>query len=657
MISIQLCIYIVFKKYLSSYFRYFNLIMSLSKFLHWLHEKFCSFKVSSSEVSDIESSVYEGLSALLQKGQTLKVDIPFYGIAVPRDKDDEVKPYRDLFCVEKIIPVGSFFEKTKICTPNEFDFDIKLNVGNIDIHQGCRPGRVQVTFESSRQKWLEILGRLFCSMIEAALKAMTSAEKTIRRDSGTLHITSQGISAGTQARLQFKWKGASREFDIHVDVVPSIPCTDIFIAELAKNEHFPSSFHQLVKDQPCYLVPKPCSPNCQKCFHVSFSQAELYLMQSLDDGHRECYRIMKWLLVHHEDILYTYQLKMAVLDHVYNSNCQSKGCIDECVLAMLAFLLENYNELKMPNFFMHDCCSITKDGEGKQCYLDYLVDATGLDMSLLPVLPVDAEAYGYKNYDWLDMFGWFEFQRRCLSLMIDVLRYFSQVGIKLWLSYRHMVMVLAMFFDGLSSNLIPSLCARGRPTMREWRDKVPNFSQRVFIPAFSLILEKIQALLHKIFDVPGVWSTPSIQLCLPCPATGYSQGSVGSAMLRNPRNRDLILRQGAMCYFAQLEGSSWCPVAFGKMSFIEPFDESSNAFFSHFTSLSQGGPRSRLIRGNTQKADLAEEDEIPDFKGPFHFNVRYDGEAFQKNIVSRWHYKRCLIEFLLCRMVAALHLQ
>ena len=552
--------------------------------------------------------------------------------------------------MEKILPVGSFFEKTKICAPNEFDFDIKLNVGKIDIYQGCRPGRVQVTFESSRQKWLEILGTLFCSMIDAALKTMTSAEKNIRRESGTLHITSKG-EAGTQARLQFEWKGTSHEFDIYVDVVPSIPCTDIFIAELAKNEHFPSSFHQLVKDQPCYLVPKPCSPNCQKCFHVSFSQAELYLMQSLDDEHRECYRVMKWLLAHHDkSILHTYQLKTAVLYHVYNSNCQSKGCIDKCVLAMLAFLLDNYNKLKMPNFFMPDCCSITKDGEGTQCYLDYLVDATGLDMSLLPL--GDVGRYdGYKNYDWLDMFGWYEFQRRCLSLMIDVL---SQVGSKFWLSYGHMVRVLTVFFEskigGLSSQ--HKCSASGRPTMREWRDKVPNFSQRIFIPAFSLILEVIQVLLKNVnFYVPGVWSTPSIRLCLPCPTMGYSQGSIGSAMWRNG---DRLMRQGAMCYFAQLEGSSWYPVAFGKMSFIEPYDEFPKVFFSRM-SFSQEGPRSQLIRGNTQKAD-AEVDEIPDFEGPFHFNVRYDGEAFQENIVSRWHYKRCLIEFLLYKMVVALQL-
>lgn len=585
---------------------------------------------------------------------------------IPTDNGDRVKTYGELFAVEKILPVGSFFEKTKIGAPNEFDFDIMLNVGEIDIHPGCRPGRVQVSFESSRQKWLKITGRLFCTMIETALNAMSLAERNIQRDSGTLHITSKGATGVTQPRLQFKWKGTNREFDIAVDVVPSIPCTDNFIAELGKNEHFPSNFQQLVKDQPCYLVPKPCSPKCRKCFHVSFSQAELYLMQSLDEGHRQCYSVMKLLLAN--KTLESYKLKMAVLDHVYNTNCQSKGCIDECVLAMLEILLNNYNELKMPTFFQRNCCVITKDGEGKHFLLDYLVDATGLDISMLPTEFYHAdhgdrdssELSGYKEYNWLDLFAWFEFQRRCLSLMIDVLRNFSQVGIRQGLSYGHMLIAMEVFFEKEIGRLPIEenfsncyVVACGRPTTREWRDKIPNFSQRIFIPAFSLILHKIQVVLKKNFMAPCAWSSPSI----PCPAMGCSQGSFGN-MWR--RDGDHLIRQGAMCYFAQLEGGSWCPVAFGKMSFSDPCDEFIEAYFTHLEALFHGGPRSKLVRGSSLKAGAANEsnasgDEIPEFEGPFDYNVRYDGEAFQENIVSRWHYKHCLIRFVLSRMVVALY--
>ena len=42
--------------------------------------------------------------------------------------------------------------------------------------------------------------------------------------------------------------------------------------------------------------------------------------------------------------------------------------------------------------------------------------------------------------------------------------------------------------------------------------------------------------------------------------------SVGSCLFCRG---NLVIRIGAMCYFAGLEGKSWVPVAFGKMSLIE----------------------------------------------------------------------------------------
>ena len=636
--------------------------MSLSTFLCQLHEVNCSFRVSQSEVHDIESAVLEGLSFILDKGQTLKIE-PFLGAkSTPASEEGRIVSYGDLFAVEKILPVGSFYEGTKNSLPDEFDFNIKINVGEIDIHQGCRPGRVRVTFERSRQNMLEDLSNWFSGMLEATLKAMTDGEKKIPRDSGTLHISSLRPSF-TVPCLEFLWKGINGQFKIGVDVMPSIQCPDSFVEELRKDEHFPLDFHQLVKDRGCFLVPKPCSPHCNKCFHVSFAQGELYLMQSLDELHRKCYRVTKWLLS--GNLLDSYQVKMAILDHVYRLKCDLKGSLDECVLAVLQTLLNNFNALKMPTFFLRSCCLITKDGEGKPRYLDYLVDATGLDMSKVPVMQTEfTELHSYKNYDWLDMFAWYEFQRRCLSLMIDVLRYFASKEVISRSIYRQRVTTLAVFFEtDIGAISLPGMNGPGvmcgRPTMREWKDKVPNFSQRIFIPAFSLILEEIEGVLRESFSVPGVRSSPPIHLCLPCPVMGYSQGHTGSAQWKDP-NGDLYLRQGVMCYFARLQGGSWCPAAFGKMSFIESFKESYDSFMLGKMASLQGGPSSQLVRGSSLKATegngSSNNEEIPDFEGPFHHNVRYDGEAFMEKIVTHWNYKHCLIRFLLRRMLLALYL-
>lgn len=145
-----------------------------------IHNVWCSFRVSSSEVSDVASSVFEALSVILEKGQKLKVQ-------QLKDKQDQVVNYGELFSVEEIFPVGSFVEN-KIGLINEFYFNIKLNVGELTLNEGCRPGRVRVTFESNRQVWLKNLGDMLTEMIAAAVQTKTDDENEIVRESGTLLI-------------------------------------------------------------------------------------------------------------------------------------------------------------------------------------------------------------------------------------------------------------------------------------------------------------------------------------------------------------------------------------------------------------------------------------------------------------------------------------
>lgn len=252
--------------------------MSLSAFLHQLHEVFCSFQVTSSEVRDVESAVLEGLSTILNTGQTLKVESICEASTITASGEDRVVTYGDLFSVEKILPVGSFYEGTKLVLPNEFDFNIEINVGEMDIHQGCRPGRVQVTFEGGPHKSLESLSELFSGMMNASLKSLTDADKEVTRETGTLRMLSVSGSSFQVPCLELEWKGTNGEFPITVDIMPSIPCTGTFFEEITKDDNFPSVFRQLVKDRGCFLVPKTCSRDCGKCLHVSFAQAELHLM-------------------------------------------------------------------------------------------------------------------------------------------------------------------------------------------------------------------------------------------------------------------------------------------------------------------------------------------------------------------------------------------
>lgn len=634
----------------------------LNTFLNKFHEEACSFRVTSSEVRDVESAVLQGLSTVLDKGQTLRFESIRKAATIPANGEDPVVTYRDLFSVEKILPVGSFYEGTKLILPNQFDFNIKVNVGEIDIHQGCRPGRVQVTFESGHQQSLQSLYMVFSGMLDASLKSLTDAEKRITRETGTLHILSTFTYPFQGSCLNLEWKRANDVFEIRVKIMPSIPCTDAFVEEITKGDNFPSLFHQLVKDLGCFLVPKTCPGDCGECFHVSFAQAELHLMQSLDEVHRKCYRLVKWLLCSH--IFESYKVKMAILDHVYNSKCRSQDSTSECVLAVLESLLNNYNDLKMPSFFLRSCCLIT-NGEGTiSSGLDYLIDASGLDMSKIIVKqPEFTDLHSEERYDWLDMFASYEFQRRCISLMISMLRYLADEEELPRLC--NMFTAFLVFFDTeIAALSIPGLDGVprkiARPTPREWRDKVPNLSRRIFIPAFSLMRHEIQAILGPTFSSPAVSSTAPIPLCRPSPVMGFSQGYIGSVTWKDP-NGDLYLRQGAMCYFDELRGGSWCPRAFGKMSFVDNFKEFYDSYLSRLLCCSQGLPRAQLVRGGSLKVGPSDEssdsEEIPDFQGPFQYNVRYDGEAFMEKIVSRWNYKRCLIRFLVNRMLGAIDLK
>ena len=85
----------------------------------------------------------------------------------------------------------------------------------------------------------------------------------------------------------------------------------------------------------------------------------------------------------------------------------------------------------------------------------------------------------------------------------------------------------------------------GRPTAREWVDIIPHFSSRVFIPAFSLILEEIKVIFPnaELKYSRFVGSASPIRLCAPCPVMGYSQASMGSSLFNQG---NLLIRMGAM---------------------------------------------------------------------------------------------------------------
>ena len=622
-----------------------------SIFFETLHEQFCNYEIMKDEVTDVESAVLEGLAKILKIGETLPL----------KDLIEVSVCYGDLFNIESILPVGSFYQDTKITLPNEFDYNIEINVGEFKIipEKGCRPGRVQIEFEKDQYfNDSKSLSNRFSEMIVSALESLTEDEKRIKRQNGSLAIKdleSRSTLFGIPC-LQTYWTNSFIQFSVTIDILLSIPCPKDLV-NIVSDEKFPQKFSSILEDIGCYLVPKKCSHDCQKCFHVSYAREELFLMKNLDGLHRVCYRILKWMLCVH--LMESYKLKMAILFHVHDEGEKCTSQLDECIIAILNYLLARYDALEMPGYFTRSSCLISKDGEGKPGYLDFLVDADGLDISEIPAMETHfTEKDNIKDYGWLFMFVWYEFQRRCISLLISILQISlvndGDENVERSLEVIKEVLKALFIFRDTSIGTLPLFddhkptCFTNKPTSREWIEKVPEFSRRVFIPTFSLLVLEIQSILKKPLSKEEIYTVSPIAFPYdPNMFLGYSQGSVGSAILRKGES---IFRQGAVCCIAKLENGDWVTSAFGQMSFIDNMEN----YMEHFFGSYKACGRLIIIRGRSNENPNLDDQQLPVFEGPFHHNVCYDGEAFMVKIVQCWYYYRCLVRFLVRKMLYAL---
>ena len=103
---------------------------SLDKLVSWIHDNHCKFRLSDDVVQDIEEMIVTLIRVLLP---------------------ELLKQYPGCrYSVAEVINAGSYFEKTKIELPNEFDFMLVVEQLSseraITVSKGCRDGyaRLQV---------------------------------------------------------------------------------------------------------------------------------------------------------------------------------------------------------------------------------------------------------------------------------------------------------------------------------------------------------------------------------------------------------------------------------------------------------------------------------------------------------------------------------
>ncbi|XP_033754584.1 uncharacterized protein LOC117337624 [Pecten maximus] len=308
------------------------------------------------------------------------------------DKIGELDPYLN---AKEIVSVGSFVEKTKIRSPNEFDFMACLDflsnedVIELEAKEACEPGYM-IAFLKSKPKdmiltAMQLYGDVWCihpaGLREQYNKRLLEAVKTII---GYSVITPHGamyVRGSQYLALELEWvrfsheyketdvnKGLSKAYidceiahhlKVDVDVMPAVRVENASLVTSLPG--FPHHMTDVVASKGFHLVYKASGHNSNHPFlQASFATSEVALMQKLHPVHKRCYKLLKYLLtdgtnvnLRHKNItLSSYMFKTAVLFHEYDCLCSGFPDLVRCCLDIIKYVKLKFGNGIMPTFFM-----------------------------------------------------------------------------------------------------------------------------------------------------------------------------------------------------------------------------------------------------------------------------------------------------------------
>ncbi|XP_063429590.1 uncharacterized protein LOC134712202 [Mytilus trossulus] len=291
------------------------------------------------------------------------------------------------FKISKIVPSGSFYEKTKIGNLDEFDYMIVLHAlsgDDIELHDGCNPWYKRIELKDGNhcfkiyccsvhyentpkfivsEFWKNVskLQKLSKLSVEIPQRILTHEENESDKLLFT-YVKKTGISEPTSQDKDRWLMVPIKRMHIGIDLMMSIdhPCLE----SVAKCEGFPSEYKELLMKLGCHIVIKSCHTQHfpePTCYFISFAALELELMKNLDEHHKKCYKILKCLLTGEMNFkgkcmnLSSYVLKTAFLFHVYGSKGCTYSILDaKCINKVLDYLSSCFHNLRMPCFFARD---------------------------------------------------------------------------------------------------------------------------------------------------------------------------------------------------------------------------------------------------------------------------------------------------------------
>lgn len=250
------------------------------------------------------------------------------------DQHREFKVLDEAFDENKgLLKVGSFYERTKISFPDEFDF--VFIVGNLTLDK-------QISTGKSIEKFFFDINDTIQDMFAQQLTLSDLTDTTFTSEFGSITFDSYVERKGPSSKLLFKYfKTRSQTIKIFVDFVPAFKIIDPSIEARVQNMCNCLEFCEEIVATGSFLV----------VGNVSFTETEVHFMRDiLSEHHRKVYRLLKYLVNHYEiknnstqysmEItgISSYMMKSLMIFHHYQCTC-SENEIDACLLSILQSLI------------------------------------------------------------------------------------------------------------------------------------------------------------------------------------------------------------------------------------------------------------------------------------------------------------------------------
>ena len=345
-------------------------MVMVEEFFTDIHRRECVFNENIIIVEDIETCVESLLENLLKV----------------------ISQKQPLFVGSKLVPGGSYYEGTKVRQPDEFDYMLVLKpppfANSVEIEAGCSPWFKRIIvgcrcgyYDYRYPSWAT--GTIpkpneFEKMLWECIKIIVEKEPiTIETNHGIIRTRE---AADQKLYLEYCQKHTEGTFqnrtgpgllkmhsvDIGVDLMLAYEHPNT--CDVLKDIAFPEKYKTYLETNGCHLVAKSCkkfevtgtSGRQCPCWFLSFSAAETEIMKELDVGHKQCYQVLKALLIGSADYpgkcmnLSSYMLKTAVMYHVHSDPICEEMKYGACIPQILRYLRNGFDEVNMPCFLSRE---------------------------------------------------------------------------------------------------------------------------------------------------------------------------------------------------------------------------------------------------------------------------------------------------------------